>query len=279
MVEKRFRTLLREEEEEDMDDEEDLKSANSGRKRKEKKDPTAPEKLESIKVIDDRRKRIKKFLINYDKALNKALKNNKHAVGLIDLAKYLLVLDNLLNFTDREVILKSNQKVEEDKKHVLFPVEGTFNELTSFNSALLNLVGKFISVLNQNSFGETTDHYSQKKMERYKLLCKRTTLFTLAAMRSKYNDSDQKAEWYDIMAYNIQKLFGNIDDYAEHLVNYEKKICLKHFSMDKTKQILNKWKKDFNEIDTKPSFFISDTYGICKIIKLYHRIVRQVFLN
>ncbi|MBK8855706.1 MAG: hypothetical protein IPN10_16775 [Saprospiraceae bacterium] len=37
--------------------------------------------------------------------------------------------------------------------------------------------------------------------------------------------------------------------------------------MDKTKQILNKWKKDFNEIDTKPSFFISDTYGICKIIK------------
>src|SRR5690606_34777843 len=56
-IEKRFRNILREEEEEDMDDEEDLNSATSGRKRKEKKDPTAPEKLNSTKVIDDRRKK------------------------------------------------------------------------------------------------------------------------------------------------------------------------------------------------------------------------------
>ena len=267
-IEKRFRDLLREEEEEDMDDEEDMKSATSGRKRKDKKDYTAPEYLNSIKVIKKNRKKIIDFLGYYEKSLDKAINIKNHFIGLVDLAMYLIVLNNLIDFAEREVILKVHEKDEENTKHVLFPVQGSYKELSSFNSAILNLVGKFITLLNQSSFQETTDHYSQDKLEKYKLLCRRTTLFTLATMRSKYDDSDQLSDWYNIMAYNIQKHFGKLElGYERFLENYERNISLNHFSIEKTKYVLNCWDKDFNEISNSSNLYDSKYYGICRIIK------------
>ena len=242
-LEKRFNDLLKEEEEEDMDDEEDLKSIISGRKRKDKKDFTEPEYLNSKKVIENRRDRITKFLGYYEKSLDRAIQLKHHSIGLIDLAMYLIVLNNLIDFADRDVILKEHEKGEEKIKHVLFPIEGCYDVLTSFNSAILNLVGKFITLLNCKSFQETTDHYSQDKLEKYKILSKRTTFFILAAIRSKYNDTDKISLWYDLTAYNIQKHFGKLEPEFDHFLdNFGRNISLKHFTLEKTKNVLERWK-------------------------------------
>ena len=266
-IEKRFRDFLKEEEEEDMDDEEDEKTATSGRKRKEKKDFTAPEHLSSTEVLKKRRKKIIKFLGYYQSSLDKVLKIENHTIGVVDLAMYLIVLNNLIDFAEREVIIANFKEGEETSKHVLFPVEGSYNELSSLNSAIFNLVGKFISLLDRGTIQETIDHYSQRKLEKYKLLCRRTTLFTLATMKSRYNTNEQIAGWYDILAYNIIKHFGKLEpEFQQFLENFGRNVSINNFTIEKTEDILQNWGKEFDSVKLNSFLCDSNRYGICRII-------------
>jgi len=262
-IEKYFRNLTKEEDEEDMDDEEDSDSATTGRNRKEKRDKTARVALQSRNVIKDKRKSITRFLTYFDKNLDRALTICGKQTTLMDFAMYLIVLNHLIDFADREVIItKTNEK------DVLLPVEGSYLELDSMNSALLNLVGKFISLLYFAPIQETKDQYSQRKMEKYKELCFRTTLFILATMRSKYHESNSLSAWYDVLAYNILLLFGKSDfEFTKQLEEFSKGVSLNHFSIEKTEEVLHLWLSNYDKLLDNINYHVDNKHGICKIIK------------
>jgi hypothetical protein len=276
-IEKYFNQSAISESEEDMDDEEEG-SAAASRKRKEKKDRTEPIPLNSFAVLDRRRKAVEKFLVNYQHALKNSLKNTGHQIGLIDMAMFLIVIKQLIQFTDREVILKVTEE-DENAKQVFYPVRGNLSEFTSFTGATLNLIGQFVNLCNQFKFQEVKDEYTAKKLSHYKTLVYRSSLFILSITREVYSEHPNGKKWSDNLAYNMINKFGDIESNLEdHFEELLKNVSIKNLRAEDLIKHINHWKENLSSLN--PNEFLKDeVLGICNIEKKIPEIGKTKFLK
>ncbi|MDA9089721.1 hypothetical protein N9K15_02130 [Maribacter arcticus] len=264
-IERYFKELATAEEEEDMNDEEEA-DANKGRQRKEKKQQREPVPLNSVKVLNSRRRSIEKFLNNYLKGLKKSSGTEGYKIGLMDMAMFLIVMKHLLEFTERQVIFKIESDDEEER--VLYPFSGNLSELSSFSGAILNLLGHFVNLLCHAPFQEIEDEYSAAKLLRYKLLVKRSALFSLALIKEKYKYHEKGKAWSDILALNIIDRLGKPEkNFEKHLdellVNTSITVV---DSLNLTGHITN-WSNTMDNRQMKNDRFYNDQFGLCQIIK------------
>ena len=264
-IERYFNQLTTDEEEEDMDDEEEGE-ATSSRERKDKKRRTAPVIFNSEKVLGSRRKAFDKFLNNYLKALQKSLKTKNYQINQVDLAMFLIVMKHLIEYTEREVIFKVSS--DSTEKKILFPISGNLSENSSFSGALLNIIGHFVNLINKSSFLVIDDEYLLKKQEHYKVMVKRTALFSLAIIKEVYKYHEKGSKWADILAFNILKIFGDLEDEVNnHLEEFLKNTSIENLEAVTLFIHLEKWKNDFSKGINLEEVFLNNKLGVCYILK------------
>ena len=264
-IERYFNQLSADEDEDDMDDEEEG-DATSSRERKVKKSRTAPINLNSEKVLISRRRAFDRFLNNYLNALQKNVKDKNHQISQIDLAMFLIVMKHLLEYTEREVLFKVSS--DDSEREILFPVSGNLSELTSFSGALLNIIGHLVNLMNKSTFLEIEDEYLSKKQEHYKVLVKRTALFSLTIIKEVYKYHENGSKWADILALNIFNIFGNTEiEQNSHLEEFLKNISIKTLESSALLIHLETWEASFNNGIHAESVFLDDKLGVCYILK------------
>lgn len=264
-IEKYFRILAISEDEEDMNDEESGEATKS-RNRKEKKPRTPPIQLRSENVLDSKRKSIERFLNNYLIVVKKKVLSEDPEINQVDLAELLIVISQLIQFTEREVLFP--KEIVFDKNHVLYPLNGNLSELGSFSGSILNIIGNFVNLLSCASFQVPQDDYSKSKFEHYKILIRNVSLFTLAIVKNEYKYHPLSSKWSDILAYNILLKMGLPENVLEEkLDEFLKDVCIKNLkTMDLISQI-NKWISDFNLETWKKDCFYKNNLGISFIKK------------
>ena len=264
-IERYFNQLSADEDEDDMDDEEEG-DATSSRERKVKKSRTAPINLNSEKVLISRRRAFDRFLNNYLNALQKNVKDKNHQISQIDLAMFLIVMKHLLEYTEREVLFKVSS--DDSEREILFPVSGNLSELTSFSGALLNIIGHLVNLMNKSTFLEIEDEYLSKKQEHYKVLVKRTALFSLTIIKEVYKYHENGSKWADILALNIFNIFGNTEiEQNSHLEEFLKNISIKTLESSALLIHLETWEASFNNGIHAESVFLDYKLGVCYILK------------
>lgn len=264
-IEKYFNQLAIEESEEDMDDEEEG-DASTSRTRKEKKNRTETIKLNSTKVLEKKRKAIEKFLVNYQNALKNSALKKEHKIGLIDMAMFLIVMKQLIQFTEREVTLKVI-KEGEGEKFTLYPGRGNLSELTSFTGATLNILGQFVNLINRFEFQSSNDEYTSQKIEHYKQLVYRSSLFVLAITKELFGDHRNALKWSKTVAYNFIDKFGkvepNLEDHFEELL---KNVSIEGLNERSLMIHVERWEKYFTTLKST-TYLLDDNLGICNIEK------------
>ena len=264
-IERYFNHLSASEEEEDMDDEEGGEVITS-REREDKKTRTYPISLNSEKVLKTRRRAFDKFLTNYSSVLDNNLSKKEHKISQIDMAMFLIVIKHLIEYTEREVIFKVSKDKED--KQILFPVSGNLSELTSFSGAILNIVGRFVNLINKSPFLVVEDEYLTKKQEHYKLIVKRTVLFSLAIIKQIYRFHEKGSNWADILAYNIIDVFGNIDkETTGFLDEFLKNSSMSNLKSEELLSHLQNWELEFKRLSDMETIFAAKNLGLCTIYK------------
>lgn len=260
-IEKYFKELAVTEDEEDMDDEEEG-DATTSRTRSEKKERTFSIPLNSVKVLERRRASIEKFLSNYAKGLNKSITAEDHEIGLVDMAMFLIVMKQLIQFTERKVLFK--ESAENMYEDVLYPLRGKLSELSNFSGATLNLLGAFINLLCRSQFENGHDEYTQNKLIHYQVLVKRTSLFSLAIIGEIYHDHGNGGNWVDLLAYNIIDKCGKLEiGFEKHLSEF-----LKNTSIDRDKEDLLVERIQNWQIKSKShNYYAAKNLGICNVVK------------
>jgi hypothetical protein len=260
-IEKYFKELAIAEEEEDMDDEEEG-DATTSRTRSEKKERTFSIPLNSVKVLDRRRASIEKFLTNYATGLNKSIKAKNHQIGLVDMAMFLIVMKHLIQFTDRKVVFK--ETVDNSYESVLYPLRGKLSGLSNFSGATLNLLGAFVNLLCCSSFDRGHDEYTQNKLSHYKVLVRRTSLFSLAIIGEIYHDHENGSKWADLLAFNIIDKCGDLEiGFEKHLSEF-----LKNTSIDRDQEgSLVKRLENWQIKSKSHDYYTAKNLGICNVVK------------
>jgi hypothetical protein len=264
-IEKYFKKLAVSEDEEDMDDEEGGEATKS-RKRKEKKPRTAPLPLRSLNILENKRKSIEKFLSNYLVVVKRKLLLEEQEVNQVDLAELLIVVSQLIQFTEREVSFPI--EIECDKNLVLYPLDGNLSELNSFSGSILNILGNFVSLLSSTPFHDPHDDYSKNKLDHYKILARDVSLFTLSIVKNEYKHHPLGSKWSDLLANNILLKMGVPESIVDEKVNnFLKDVCIKNLNaIDLIKQ-LNNWISDFKSEKWKADCFYGVNLGISYIYK------------
>lgn len=264
-IEHYFNQLVISEEEEDMDDEEDG-TATTSRERKDKKPRTEPVSLNSDKVLQNRRRAFDKFLNNYLKGLKQAQSQSKHELGLVDMAMFLIVMKHLIEFTERKVTFKVED--ENNGPQVLFPLLGNLSELSSFSGAILNLIGHFVNLIYKLPFVEINDEYLSMKLSHYKILVKRTALFSLALIKENYKHHENGEKWADILAYNIIGIFQKLEKgYEKQLEAFLDNSSLENKDANNMTGIIEKWQEDYDALKVQNNILVSEKFGVCEIVK------------
>ncbi|WP_338357503.1 hypothetical protein [Yeosuana marina] len=264
-IERYFNELAMSEEEEDMNDEEEA-DATTSRDRRDKKERTEPVTLNSINVLNSRRRAIEKFLNNYLAGLKLSTSTKNYKLGLIDMAMFLIVMKHLIEFTERKIIFKVDETNQET--YVLYPLSGKLSELTSFSGAILNLLGHFVNLLFHAPFQEVDDEYINTKLKHYKTLVKRTALFSLAMIKENYKNHEQGDKWANILAFNIINQLGLPEEgFEKHLEEFLKNTSIKNQEINNLTTIINNGLVQYNSFKESNEFHFSDSLGICEIIK------------
>lgn len=264
-IERYFKELAMSEEEEDMNDEEEA-DATISRDRKDKKERTEPLTLNSINVLNSRRRAIEKFLNNYLIGLKQSSNTKNYKMGLIDMAMFLIVMKHLIEFTERHVIFKIESDNEEE--HVLFSLRGNLSELSNFSGAVLNLVGHFVNLLHHAPFQKVEDEYTAVKLAHYKSLVRRSSLFALALIKENYIHHKQGKTWSDILAFNIIDRLGKLEKgFEKNLEEFLKNTSIKDCDMLNLTEHIEGWLRKYDNYKNKDELFHNDHLGICKIIK------------
>lgn len=264
-IEKYFNQLATEEVEEDMDDEEEG-DATISRTRKEKKNRTEAIILRSTNVLNNKRKAIEKFLVNYHNALKNSAIKGDHEIGLIDMAMFLIVMKQLIQFTEREVTLKVI-KEEEGEKFTLYPSTGNLSELTSFTGATLNILGQFVNLINRFEFQSSNDEYTAQKLSHYKKLVYRSSLFVLSITKQLYDYHPNGSKWTDTVAYNIVSKLGDIESNLEdHFEELLKNVSIEELHESSLINHVKKWSDNLKTLKGS-SYLLDKQLGICNIEK------------
>lgn len=227
-----FKNIMTEQEEAESDDEE-YNQAAKGRKREERSLAPDPLPLSSEKVLKKRRKELQAFLSNYQNALHRALESEEeYRPNLLDVSMFLIVFFKLCRLTEREVKWKNSIQVnreeqteKEEIQHV-FPRTGGYGELHSFQGAVLNLLGAFISlVVKGGAFEVANDRYFQEKQTQAQTKSQLYALFALGVLsHSKQPNSKLQQEWLPVLARNVFQYWGSLPGNweQEFKVLYEK---------------------------------------------------------
>jgi hypothetical protein len=242
-IEKYFNQLAISEDEEDMDDEEEG-TTSSSRTRKERVDRTAPIVLNSSKVLETRRKAVEKFFMNYQNALKNSSDLREYTIGLVDFAMFLIVMKQLIQFSERRITLKTADKEQDRVDKVFYPVKGNLSELKSFTGTTLNLLGQFANLLNRHPFQEVKDEYTSAKLKHYKTLSYRSALFVLAVTKEVYSTHTNGAKWADVIAFNIMDKFGPIEEQLEtYFEEYLKNVSIEQLSVPDLMGHVHAWQR------------------------------------
>jgi len=284
-IEKYFRDLAFSEAEEDMDDEEGEEIVTS-RDREGKKDRTKPIPLNSANILTDRRVKIEKFLGNYLTGLEKSIAKKDHQLGLIDMAMFLIVTKHLVQFTERKVTFKLESEI--GFSDILYPIKGNLTKLNSFSGAVLNIIGSFVNLLLKAPFQEVTDEYSIKKLEHYKVLVRRTSLFCLAIVRESYKRQEKDkvvyhpngVKWTNLLAINIIQQLGVPEKgFDKHLNEFLKNISIKSINENDLLNQLNDWIDLTEKVKNNSNYFYNKKIGLCFIEKRIPNTSKPKFLK
>lgn len=267
-IEKYLYELTLEADEERMDDEE--QSEADAVKSRERKDSDAIEKTEelnSIKVLEKRRSEISKFLFNYSKALAKAEENENNKIGLIDLAMFLIVMKQLHEVTHRKFSLKIESEEHLDNNFI-FDTQGNVSYLDNFTGAVLNLIGQFNNMGLNSTFETPEDDYTAKKLEHYKNISCVTSLFSLAIVKSNYNNEPRIKDWVDITALNLLTVLGTPSVNDENLIaNLVTNSHIENLSHKEITSIIMKWIETYKTKEYPSHYFENEITGICLVHK------------
>ena len=260
-IEKYFKQLAISEENEDMDDEEDG-DASTSRPRVEKKERIFSIPLNSVKVLKDKRKGIESFLKNYSIALKKSISTKDHQIGLLDMAMFLIVMKQLIQISDRKVIFNvSNNNSYED---VVYPLMGNLSELSSFSGATLNIIGSFVNLLCCSRFEDGYDEYTKNKLNSYKTLVQRTSLFSLSIIGEMYQDQKIGSNWADLLAYNIIDKCGESEiEFEKHLSEFLMNTSINRYQEKSLADRIKKW----HSASRNDNYLYVNNIGICNVIK------------
>tara|TARA_R110002126_G_scaffold208042_2_gene354988 strand:- start:1437 stop:4067 length:2631 start_codon:yes stop_codon:yes gene_type:complete len=265
-IEKHFRDLTLSESEDDMDDEEEANATDS-RERKDKKERTSPIEQNSIKVLENNRKKISKFFDNYIIALKKISVLENYEVGIVDYAMLLIVLNHLMQYSGRKVILKKEVEFGICDLEML-PTLGNLSQVDNFSGALLNILGAFVNVFSKSQFKVYDDDFHKKKALHYMQLVKNNTLFLLSIFKQCYTKHTNAELWGDVLAYNILNKFGELDvDYADSLSEFYKNISIKEVNDTASLVVLKNWHLDYKNNYSSDNFYDCKDLGLCLVYK------------
>lgn len=265
-IEKHFRDLTLSESEDDMDDEEEADATDS-RERNDKKQRTFPIEQNSIKGLENNRKKISKFFDNYIIALKKIGASENYEVGIVDFAMLLIVLNHLMQYSGRKVILKKEVEFSGSDLEML-PVLGNLSQVDNFSGALLNILGAFVNVFSKAKFKVYDDDFHKKKAQHYMQLVKNNTLFLLSIFKQCYTKHSNAELWGDVLAYNILNKFGELDvDYADSLLDFYKNISIKEVSINGSLDVLKNWHFDYKNNYSTDDFYNCKDLGLCLVNK------------
>ncbi|QOD60679.1 hypothetical protein H9I45_15270 [Polaribacter haliotis] len=265
-IEKHFSDLTLSESEDDMDDEEEADATDS-RERKGKKERTSPIEQNSIKVLENNRKNISRFFDNYIIALKKISASENYEVGIVDYAMLLIVLNHLMQYSGRKVILKKEVKFGGSDLEML-PTLGNLSQLDNFSGALLNILGAYVNVFSKSQFKVYDDDFHKKKAQHYMQLVKNNMLFLLSIFKKRYTKHSNAELWGDVLAYNILNKFGELDvDYADSLTEFYKNISIKEVNHNDSLAVLKNWHIDYKNNYSSDNFYDCKDLGLCLVNK------------
>lgn len=266
-IESYFNELVVKSEDDEMDEEEEA-TAEKGRTRANNDKKKEPVRLNSKKVLEQRRSKIIKFLNNYINATDDSLDNDLHKVNIVDIAMYMVVLKHLLELVNKEVIIKNSDENLEDEILVVYDVLGGFNDLDNFSGGLIAVVGAFVNLIYDSPIHEPEDEFLLSKHKHYCNLARNTTLFSLAISMDVYKNHPNGAKWLDVIAFNILNKLGAPN---EDLSKYFDSLILNTNMEDiKSSELIshaNNWIKRFKANDWQKNYLIDDKLGVCDILK------------
>jgi hypothetical protein len=263
-IEKHFRDLTLNESEDDMDDEEEA-SAEESRDRKNKKERTIPIRQSSLKVLERNRTRISKFFENYISTLKKIYTTENYEVGIVDFAMFLIVVNHLVQYSGRKVVLKNKNEFEVNDLVVL-PTLGNLSQLDNFSGVLLNVLGAFVNVISKAKFKVYEDDFNKEKAVHYMQLVKNNALFLLSVLKQRYYNHTNGELWSDVLAYNILNKLGELEvDFVKELSEFYKNISIVEATSNESVGILNKWQQEYKNNYTSDDFYDCKDLGLCLV--------------
>ena len=178
------------------------------------------------------------------------------------MAMFLIVMKHLIQFTDRKVVFK--ESMDNSYESVLYPLKGKLSGLSNFSGATLNLLGAFVNLLCRSQFENGHDEYTQKKIIHYKILVRRTSLFSLAIIGEIYHDHENGSNWADLLVYNIIYNCGDLEiGYEKHLSEFLKNTSIDRDQEDLLVKRINNWQVKSKSHD----YYAAKNLGICNVVK------------
>ena len=273
-IERYVRKKAEDKEIQDQDDEEEG-DIEKGKDKDEDTRPIEPVRVKNKNGLDERRKRIQRFVSNYLKLVRKKKEKEDYHLDMIDMAMFLIVIRQILTLVDRKIEITSKAKIDhkEIKKQEvksILPVLGKPNSYVNFKGILLNAFGEFLNlVIKAKSFHQYENDYLNNKQDVYKNQLIIDVLFCLSALKQKIKSpSDKDVEWINLMAFNLFEFLGfpegNIKSEFETLFNES---SLEEFNVQKGISFIEQITKEYKTQFWKKDCYVDSNLGICKIKK------------
>lgn len=271
----KLQQLMQKREDADIDDEEDGNIKDGGGRDDDDK-PKEPKPLPSEQAFIRAKEKIVKVFRNYINGLLKATekadsKEGDYKVSLSDYAFFLLLVSHLIDITGKEYSYKID---EETRSKVLMPLIGAMNEMGSFGSIAMNVIGKFLLFLYDAKGGvEYKDEYELAKLDFLRENAFSKILLCIALLRETFslNSERNSHKWLLLLLINAVEVFKEKNAKISELIRKEFKICnVTQLDLSGTTEFLDKLYnealeiiKECNEDKVSSNFLFTMQLGYC----------------
>ena len=277
-MEKHFLDIAKLEEEENMDDEEQA-SATSGRERPAEKTFKTSFELNSIKVLDKRRKEIQKFFNNY-MLHTKQTQDLNSPLDLVDFATFLIVMKQITMFARCEVTFKLISEDERSKTVHLLPLKGEVPQLSNYSGVMIMMIGHFVNLLATKEIAQHTDEYYKTKLTHYINLSRRSILVGLALISKLYLLDKKVVKWTDVLAMNVlHYLGGHKQDLGTAYEDEMKSSLLKRVTPQEIMNTIVLWIEKYEGKAWEAEYYSGNKTGLCVVVKYIPSIADAKYLK
>ncbi|MBI5099690.1 MAG: hypothetical protein HZB30_10690 [Nitrospirae bacterium] len=165
----------------------------------------------------DLQKTVFHFFDQYIKILEKQ-RTLKHKPNILDISMFTIALHLLLDFRDKEILVKKRGDAEEKYTAILLSTKGDYFEKTDYCRIVVEIIGKFTLLL-INGIDNSNDEYVQKRIEKCKRMAYWHGVCCIARLipnpRENEGFEDLSSIWKWELGINLQHYFTYSEGWDE----------------------------------------------------------------